>query len=135
MRIPFPTIMPRQPLTQLFTSRKYQFMQVNTERRQAGLKDKIPDIKKTLETVQFLQRRKVWTSVPFATNQLQLTHIPSHTQPDDEPLEATFELNDTLYAKANIESAEEVYLWLGVRLPKPPTLFPTFLIERYSRQT
>lgn len=38
---------------------KYQFMQVNTERRQAGLKGKIPDIEKTLETVQFLQRRGV----------------------------------------------------------------------------
>lgn len=37
------------------------------------------------------------------------------SQPDAEPLEATFELNDTLYAKANIEETEEVYLWLGVR--------------------
>jgi hypothetical protein len=35
-------------------------------------------------------------------------------QPDAEPLEATFELNDTLYAKSNISSTDEVYLWLGV---------------------
>lgn len=33
---------------------------------------------------------------------------------DAEPLESTFELNDTLYAKANIHKTEEVYLWLGV---------------------
>ncbi|KAK5172981.1 peptide chain release factor 1 [Saxophila tyrrhenica] len=73
---------------------KYQFMQVNTERRLSGLKDKVPDIQKTLDTVKFLERRK----------------------PDAEPLEATFELNDTLYAKANIEETSEVYLWLGANV-------------------
>lgn len=39
--------------------RKYQFMEVNQQRRAAGLKDKIPDIQKTLETVRFLKSRKV----------------------------------------------------------------------------
>ena len=34
-------------------------MEVSTQRRAAGLKDKIPDIQKTLETVQFLKLRKV----------------------------------------------------------------------------
>ena len=38
---------------------KYQFMQSNTEKRVVGLKDKIPDIQKTLDTVQFLQKRTV----------------------------------------------------------------------------
>jgi len=39
---------------------KYQFMQVNTQRRGQVLRDKIPDIKKTLEMVKFLRaRRKV----------------------------------------------------------------------------
>jgi hypothetical protein len=37
-------------------------------------------------------------------------------QDDAEPLETSFELNDTLFAKANIEKVNEVYLWLGVRL-------------------
>ncbi|KAK3704503.1 peptide chain release factor 1 [Vermiconidia calcicola] len=73
---------------------KYQFMQANTERRLAGLKDKIPDIHKTVETVQFLRAR----------------------DPDAEPLETTFELNDTLYAKANVQAAQEVYLWLGANV-------------------
>lgn len=39
--------------------RKYQFMEQNTQRRLVGLKDKIPDIQKTLETVRFLKARKV----------------------------------------------------------------------------
>ena len=34
-------------------------MEVNTTRRAAGLKEKIPDIQKTLATVRFLQKRKV----------------------------------------------------------------------------
>ncbi|KAI9666693.1 MAG: peptide chain release factor 1 [Bathelium mastoideum] len=65
---------------------KYQFMEVNNQRRAAGLKDKIPDIEKTLET------------------------------PDSDPLETTFELNDTLYAKAEVPPTEEVYLWLGANV-------------------
>lgn len=39
--------------------RKYQFMEQNQQRRAAGYKDKMPDIQKTLETVQFLKTRKV----------------------------------------------------------------------------
>lgn len=37
---------------------KYQFMELNTQRRGQGLKDKIPDIKKTLETVTLLRNRR-----------------------------------------------------------------------------
>ena len=37
---------------------KYQFMEVNTQRRGQGLREKIPDIRKTLEMVRFLQLRK-----------------------------------------------------------------------------
>lgn len=42
------------------------------------------------------------------------SHILS--QPDSEPIEATFELNDTLYAKAHIPPTQEVYLWLGANV-------------------
>jgi prefoldin subunit 5 len=69
-------------------------MQQNTQRRAAGLQDKIPDIQKTLETVRFLKSRK----------------------DDAEPLETTFELNDTLYAKAEVPPTDEVYLWLGANV-------------------
>ena len=34
-------------------------MEQNQQRRAAGLKDKMPDIQKTLDTVQFLKTRKV----------------------------------------------------------------------------
>lgn len=43
----------------LLIIRKYQFMEANNKRRIGGLKDKIPDIQKTLETVRFLQKRDV----------------------------------------------------------------------------
>lgn len=45
--------------------RKYQFMEANNKRRIGGLKDKIPDIQKTLETVRFLQKRDVSVVVVF----------------------------------------------------------------------
>ncbi|KAL9081570.1 MAG: hypothetical protein Q9159_007248 [Coniocarpon cinnabarinum] len=73
---------------------KYQFMEVNTQRRLSGLKEKVPDIEKTLDMVRFLRRRK----------------------PDSDPLEAAFELNDTLYAKAHVPYTDEVYLWLGANV-------------------
>jgi len=73
---------------------KYQFMQSNTDRRAQGLKAKIPDIQKTLDMVRFLKGRK----------------------PDSDPLETTFELNDTLYAKALVAAPNEVYLWLGANV-------------------
>lgn len=73
---------------------KYQFMEVNTQRRAVGLKDKIPDIQKTLDTVRFLKTRK----------------------PGSEPIETIFELNDTLFAKALVPPTEEVYLWLGANV-------------------
>ncbi len=37
-------------------------------------------------------------------------------QSESDPIETTFELNDTLYAKAEIPPTDEVYLWLGVCL-------------------
>ncbi|KAF8470228.1 Prefoldin subunit-domain-containing protein [Kalaharituber pfeilii] len=73
---------------------KYQFMEVNTQRRALSLKDKIPDIQKTLDTVRFLKLRK----------------------DSNEPFETNFELNDTLYAKAKVKAGEEVYLWLGANV-------------------
>ncbi|RDL32536.1 Prefoldin subunit 3 [Venustampulla echinocandica] len=73
---------------------KYQFMEANKQRASVGHKEKIPDIQKTLDMVRFLKTRK----------------------PGSDPIESTFELNDTLYAKANIPPTEEVYLWLGANV-------------------
>jgi hypothetical protein len=42
-----------------------------------------------------------------------------------KPLRTTFELNDTLYAEAELSETDTVYLWLGVCLPAPSlTLIP-----------
>jgi ribosomal protein L30/L7E len=41
---------------------KYQFMEMNLQKRMGGLKEKIPDIQKTLDSVKFLKLRKVWTA-------------------------------------------------------------------------
>ncbi|KAL9003770.1 MAG: hypothetical protein Q9188_003375 [Gyalolechia gomerana] len=93
-------------------SSKYQFMEVNTQRRAAGLKEKIPDIRKTLDMVQFLQSRK----------------------PSSDPIETTFELNETLFARAEIPPTDEVYLWLGanVMLAYPITEAETLLESKLS---
>ncbi|OJJ51388.1 hypothetical protein ASPZODRAFT_87677 [Penicilliopsis zonata CBS 506.65] len=94
---------------------KYQFMELNTQRRGAGLREKIPDIKKTLEMVRFLKLRRENTSSELTTH---------------------FELNDTLYARASIYPAdtEEVYLWLGanVMLAYPIDEAETMLQEKLS---
>lgn len=93
-------------------------MESSTQKRALGLKDKIPDIQKTLETVQFLKSRDVRFN-PFA-QALYHAALIQFPQDDAEPLETSFELNDTLFAKANIEKVDEVYLWLGVRSPMHP---------------
>ncbi|RFU79193.1 prefoldin subunit 3 [Trichoderma arundinaceum] len=91
---------------------KYQFMELNLQRRMTGLREKIPDIQKTLDTVQFLKLRKDET----------------------DPIETTFELNDTLYARANIPPTEEVYIWLGanVMLSYPIDEAETLLTSKLS---
>ncbi|CAJ2509417.1 Uu.00g144430.m01.CDS01 [Anthostomella pinea] len=91
---------------------KYQFMELNLQRRIAGLNDKMPDIQKTLETVRFLKTRT----------------------DDSDPIETTFELNDTLFAKASIPPTDEVYLWLGanVMLSYPIDEAETLLTSKLS---
>lgn len=74
------------------TMSKYKFMELNTAQRRRGLEEKIPDIRKTLQMVNFLQAKK----------------------DDSDAIETTFELNDTLYAKATLDPVDTVHLWLGV---------------------
>jgi hypothetical protein len=84
-------------------------MEQNMQRRAAGLKEKMPDIQKTLETVLFLKTRKV-----LLVDYNMVSSAYELVQPGSDPIEATFELNDTLYAKAHVPQTNEVYLWLGV---------------------
>lgn len=108
---------------------KYQFMEMNLQKRVSGLKDKIPDIQKTLETVSFLKLQKVriYTIFFFHYSHWRLGTRASNgsanklltcrgTQDKTDSLETTFELNDTLYAKATIPPTDEVFLWLGANI-------------------
>lgn len=65
----------RRPGSPQACRRKYQFMEVNTQRRAAGLKDKIPDIQKTLDTVRFLKTRKVPTIHPASAERAAMADI------------------------------------------------------------
>ncbi|TKY84673.1 hypothetical protein EX895_006575 [Sporisorium graminicola] len=76
------------------TMSKYKFMELNTAQRRRGLEDKIPDIRKTLQMVTFLKDKK----------------------DNPESIETTFELNDTLYAKAKLDPVDTVHLWLGANV-------------------
>lgn len=109
-----------EPTLQRFSEmvNKYTFMQQNVERRQAGLREKLPEMKDTLDTVKFLKKKRALAigaangdSVDDDDDLDEKKHNPQET-------EATFGLQDTLYAKAIIKPAEvdEVYLWLGANV-------------------
>ncbi|CDO68078.1 hypothetical protein BN946_scf184788.g9 [Trametes cinnabarina] len=92
---------------------KYRYMDHNLTQRRRGLEDKIPDIKKTLAMVEFLQERREGKS--DAGDDLNDDELVDE---DDKakPLTTTFELNDTLYAEAQLEDTDTVYLWLGANV-------------------
>jgi hypothetical protein len=110
-------------------------MDSNLTQRRQGLEEKIPDIKKTLTMVEYLQERRVGlifisflTPCSTKSQQGKAKANPFEDQGDDleddgdeelegwkKPLKTTFELNDTLYAEAELEETDTVYLWLGVR--------------------
>ncbi|WFC97912.1 hypothetical protein MYAM1_000632 [Malassezia yamatoensis] len=73
---------------------KYKFMEMSTAQRRQGLEQKIPDISNTLKMVEYLKRHKE----------------------DPEPVETTFELTDTLFARAKLEPIDRVHLWLGANV-------------------
>lgn len=97
---------------------KYQFMEANTSKRAEGLRDKIPEYKRTLETVRFLITRQQQKGDGDGDG------LSDAGQDDDGAIETAFELNDTLYAKARVPVTDEVYIWLGV------SSFPTFVFLR-----
>jgi hypothetical protein len=105
-------------------------MEANLAQRRAGLDEKIPDIKKTLDMVKVLSQRRV-SSLPSCPRSQLMGCISQggkqkakddelgdedDADKDEQPLKTTFELNDTLYAEAEVEESDVVYLWLGVRL-------------------
>ncbi|KAK4942509.1 hypothetical protein LTR10_017805 [Elasticomyces elasticus] len=94
---------------------KYTFMQQNVERRQAGLKEKLPEMKRTLEVVKFLAKKRGDLANKPTSDDDDLDGDGTKSK---DIIETTFSLQDTLYAKAQIKPAEidEVYLWLGANV-------------------
>ncbi|KAF8549406.1 Prefoldin subunit 3 [Imleria badia] len=92
---------------------KYRYMDANLTQRRKSLEDKIPDIKKTLHMVEFLQeRRESKQKADEDTEELD----DEDEEDAKKPLTTTFELNDTLYAEAQLEDTDTVYLWLGANV-------------------
>jgi hypothetical protein len=107
-------------------------MEVNLSQRRKGLEVKIPDIQQTLTVVQFLQNRRL-KSQGEAVEEEMLSDDEDEDELDDldeeagdgetkkgEPLKTLFELNDTLFAEAEVEENGQVGIWLGV---SPALLF------------
>ncbi|KIV96802.1 hypothetical protein PV10_00619 [Exophiala mesophila] len=99
---------------------KYTFMQQNVERRGAGLREKLPEMKRTLEVVKFLKKKRkdIADATDSSPNADDLDDDPDTKSRPSDVIETTFSLQDTLYAKANIKPAQvdEVYLWLGANV-------------------
>jgi prefoldin subunit 5 len=79
---------------------QYKYMELSKKQQLGDLKIKIPDIEKNLQIINFIQQRK------------------QESDDDDEDsniIQTNYELNDTLYTKADIDTSklESVYLWLG----------------------
>jgi len=113
-------------------------MEVNLQQRRKGLEVKIPDIQQTLTVVQFLQNRRLKSKGEKVEEEV----LSDDDDDDDddlddeddeggkkvEPLKTLFELNDTLFAEAEVEETGEVGIWLGVSLLAILVLFDSVLI-------
>ncbi|KAG5643858.1 hypothetical protein DXG03_009542 [Asterophora parasitica] len=93
---------------------KYRYMDSNLTQRRQSLEEKIPDIKKTLDMVEYLQERREGKGKTSDDDDDDLDDLEEDSPP--KPLKTTFELNDTLYAEAELEDTDTVYLWLGANV-------------------
>ena len=114
-----------EPTLQRFTEmiNKYTFMQQNVEKRAQGLREKLPEIRSTLDVVRFLRRRRDANGSGDGKLGVEGLEIEDDeeggkTGEDTDSIETTFPLSDTLYAKAKItpSTLDSVYLWLGANV-------------------
>ncbi|KAJ2909761.1 hypothetical protein GGI21_001556 [Coemansia aciculifera] len=82
------------------TASKYKFMENSKLQQRGSLEQKIPEIEKTLATIDYLVEQRE----------------------SEEPIETLFEINDTLYAHAAIPPTKTVNLWLGANVMLEYTL-------------
>lgn len=113
---------------------KYQFMSQNVERRAASLREKLPEMKKSLDTVKFLRLQH---SLSTAESKDEDDLDEEKSAGEDGLIETTFPLQDTLYAHATVDTKklEEVYLWLGanVMVAYPLEEAQTLLTEKLEK--
>ncbi|KXN64945.1 Prefoldin, subunit 3 [Conidiobolus coronatus NRRL 28638] len=95
-----------QVVLQRFTETvsKYRFMENSVNSRKKSIKEKIPEIKKSLDMLELLKAKQ--------------------EEEDEEEAKLTvhYELNDTLYAKAAIPKTDKVGIWLGANVMLEYTL-------------
>lgn len=94
-------------------------MELSLQQRRKALLSKIPDIEQTLSVVSYLRlrRKKALGEAVEEEDQADLGDDDSEEEEDGKkegPLKTLFELDDTLYAEAEIQETGEVGLWLGV---------------------
>ncbi|KAF9447640.1 Prefoldin, subunit 3 [Macrolepiota fuliginosa MF-IS2] len=96
---------------------KYRYMDGTLTQRRASLEEKIPDIKKTLDMVEFLRDRREGKGASDDNNEDDLDEdLDEEDEGPPKPLTTAFELNDTLYAEAELQDTDTVYLWLGANV-------------------
>lgn len=118
-------------------------MELSLQQRRKALSSKIPDIEQTLSVVKYLQfRRKKALGEPIENEKDEAGDKDDDDEDDDlddlddldgdedvksglgsqDKMKTLFELNDTLYAEAEIEETGEIGLWLGVSHCLPSSL-------------
>ncbi|QPG76291.1 hypothetical protein FOA43_003677 [Brettanomyces nanus] len=84
---------------------QYRFMEENKRTTLDNLNTKIPDIKKTLDICKYLKLK-------------QESGETDGEEEEDENIEVNYQLNDTVYSKAVIDTKDigSVRLWLGANI-------------------
>lgn len=94
---------------------KYRYMDGSLTQRRKGLEGKIPDIRKTLQMVEFLKERRDGKQ-KAGDEEDDLDEDDENSEGTKKSLTTTFELNDTLFAEAQLDDTDTVYLWLGANV-------------------
>ena len=72
---------------------KYKYMEANIHRHNDGVKTKIPDMEKCLETIDYLEKKE-----------------------KNKPINVDYMVSNNLWAKAEVNVPESVFLWLGANI-------------------
>ena len=74
---------------------KYKFMEAQIVKSNEGLNVKVPDIEKCLETIEYLEKKE---------------------KEKDKPINVDYMVSNNLWAKAEVNIPDSVFLWLGANV-------------------